>query len=62
MTIAVFIVLCLAAIGCFALLGTLPSSPDTAGLTGAATWLAAIALFVGAACYLLTLAVGVVQP
>jgi type IV secretory pathway VirB2 component (pilin) len=52
------VVLIIAAAASLAPLFALDSSPARAGWSGALTWLAAIALFLAAACYLLTLATG----
>jgi type IV secretory pathway VirB2 component (pilin) len=61
MTIAMFVVLVVAALACLALIFGMDTSPS-GGWHGSLAWLSAIALLLTAACYLLTLAVGLVQP
>jgi type IV secretory pathway VirB2 component (pilin) len=62
MSIAMFVVLVVAALACLALIFGMDTSPATGGWHGAMVWLAAIALLLAAACFLLALAVGLVQP
>jgi type IV secretory pathway VirB2 component (pilin) len=61
MTIAIFVVLIVAALGCLALIFGMDTSPGY-GWHGALAWVSAIALLLASACFLLTLAVGLVQP
>lgn len=61
MTIALTVVLMVAASACIALIFGLDTSPNY-GRAGAIAWLSAIACLLVAACYLLTLAAKLVQP
>jgi type IV secretory pathway VirB2 component (pilin) len=61
MTIAMFVVLIVAAMACLALIFGMDTSPS-GGWYWSLAWLSAIALLLASTCFLLTLAAGLVQP